>query len=279
MRGSSLSHPDALEILEPFLVTGWNGAYGRRMPADIRKLHREYGAREKNNVTFFVLDTSGEFVGAFHPFPGKTPASLGFSPDRMGRYLRDQVAKLLEKIEFTRPAKKKKLTLPDIEDGLRMFLTSDNMTGSPIIYTMKWDAEIRNALARTDSRGKIDAEVFSSWLSRIYPDGTMEKGAPYKAILGELDWKKAGANVATLTGDFRMPLAGQEGLAFEGTFKAAVKFEGKEVSSIRCVIRGSYPKKDRHRDRIREIRVEAAIESRSQENPKTQAPNPKRVSK
>ncbi len=268
MRGSSLSHPDVLEILRPFLVTGWNGAHNRRIPVKIQSLLRKLGKREENNVTFFVLDADGGFIGGFHPFPGMTPSTLNFSPEKMGKYLHDRIADLTPGIDLPdHVSKGTELTLPDIDGGIRMFLSSENMKGSALVYTLERNEAIRKALEWKGITGKIDAALFESWLSRVYPDGTMEKGVPYKAVLGELAWKKAGKEIATLTGEFRMPLASHEGLAFDGTFKAVLEYENKKLKSIRCVIRGTYPKKDRFRGNIRKIGVEVALESRPRKSP------------
>lgn len=269
MRGGSLGHPDVIEALKPFIVTSWyvsNADFGE-MPAELLRLQREAGLRHENNIGCFVLDEKARLVRGFHPWPGPTPNSLGFDKDRMGRHLRAEIEKATQGMKLPEVKKEDRpIKLPDVERGVRIYLKLESRTASwrtPVVETVPAKAVDAQLLAWPREERGVPAEKLKAWLDPIFPPGIMDQGpGTYARIGGTLTLKPAGPRAALLAGDVELVMGDREATTIRGRLEAAFTYEADALKSLRGVFEGNYPRRDRMRGGVHDIRMTAAIESR-----------------
>ncbi len=269
MRGGSLSHPEVIEALKPFIVTSWyvsNADFGE-MPAELLRLQREAGLRHEGNIGCFVLDEKARLVRGFHPWPGPTPNSLGFDKDRMGRHLRAEIDKATKEMKLPEVKKEERpIKLPDVERGVRIFLKLDSRTASfrtPVVETVPSKPVDAQVLAWPREEREIPVEKLKAWFDPIFPPGVMDQGpGTYARFGGRLTIKPAGPRAAVLSGDVELVMGDRGATAIRGRLEVALAYEADAMKSLRGVFEGNYPKRDPMRGGVHDIRMTAAIESR-----------------
>ena len=157
MRGSSLSNPDLVEALAPFVVAVWNGRNTDEMPDHVRAVYETGpGRRARTNLLFFVLDANGKTVEVLDPYPGKNPSSLGFDRQEQARYLLEQIREVSSRIDLPAPSERSgRLNLPAASgegqpSGLRMLLQFQTRLRSgytaPVVEVLPLTPSEREAL-------------------------------------------------------------------------------------------------------------------------------------
>jgi hypothetical protein len=272
MRGSSLSHPEVIQALRPYIVTSWTGRGEREMPPDVRELLRSTPIEHGCNIALIVLDPEGRVVEAFRPFPGHTPQSLGFDPERMGAYLRDRILGASSRLRLPQVDPPGGLRLPDVEGpGVRLFLTFRNegrfhpTSGAPVVEAVSLTREEREALRRPEATRPLDAAALRRWLEQLYPPAVMDGPGGVKRVGGTLEVRPVDAATALLRGRVRLVLHDSDETEYEGTLEAVLTYRdgSADLASLRGVFEASIFRQDRPPGRrVHETRLLAAIESR-----------------
>ncbi len=257
VRGQQLSDPAVVGLLQPFIVTYWNGAHEVRMKDQVMKIFRQANLREQNNMFAFVLDHEGALVYGFQCFEGRVPRG---GPVENSRYFKKQIDLALWGLRLPKQKRKSRLSLPDVSDGVRVYVRLAETQGAyakPVVETVKMSEAVRRALARPSQKTTIPASTLASWLGQIYPPGMMEQTNRVERITGDLEFRPVGRSYAILEGSVGITLGGQ---SYRGTLSVVVSYGQKRV--IRGVYEGAYPRYDRYRKQTRSLRLVAAIESR-----------------
>src|SRR5690349_11793645 len=128
VRGSSLSHTKVVEALRPFIVSFWGQANDEPIPDDIQPLYDRSGRRGGSNVRCFVLSHDGKLLHSFNGFPGNNPNPMRYSSDEYADYFAAEInrAELPVKVK----ARETRLKLPDIKNGVRLFIRLPEHRGS-----------------------------------------------------------------------------------------------------------------------------------------------------
>ncbi len=263
MRGGPLSNPEIVQLLQPFIMTSWNGAASVMGP-DIKGIYTQANLPKDTNVSAYVLDQWGRLIHAFQGLPG-----------RGGNDRSDY------KIEITRAIKKLNLpstrtpqtasarpnAIPDLKAsvpgfpaGVRLFLRLNNdrdpfRSGLPVVEVVPMTPdEWRNLFLPEGSAGRrIEAEALRKWLVHLYPAGirTADQQIPFRKMTGELKLEPAGSSGESRYGLLQGAILlskGEEGPAadakssFQGTLRAVLTYPrgGADVQSLRGVIDGFY---------------------------------------
>lgn len=271
-----------VEVLDPFIVTVWNGRSREDMPADVREVYEATDGRGIwTNIILFVLDSSGEVVDYFQPFPGKNPGSLGFDRDRMGGYIREQVERVGAKLDLSKakPRSVRELWLPRASGAgdrpwLRIYVSfvrpksmRMNSYRAPVVEPVALGKRELKALRYPEAEREIRAQELGSWFEQIYPPAQMSRSGMVEQIAGSLTLAPAGRDAqqryAILTGDIAMVLDDRGATEYGGMVEIVLGYaEGAlEPSFVRGVFGGIFPRSDRMSGRMHEIMVIAAIES------------------
>lgn len=252
MRGSSLSKPENLELLRPFVVTSWHGGGTGGMDPAVKAVWDKSDVPKNTNVFMFVLDSQGALVHGFQGLP------RGRDHDHFRTEFGKAAARL--KIPEAKPARE---NLPDVGRGVRLFIRTDR-TRAPIVEAA---AEDWAALAYPEAAREVDPGAFKKWLFHLYPPAirTADQSKPFQAVSGALKLRPAGtgakARYAILSGEFRLAKGADTDSAFEGKLEAVVTYapDQAEARSVRGVVEGTYLYRQRGEQ---SIKLSAAIESR-----------------
>lgn len=273
MRGSSLSHPRVIAALRPFIVSVWNGRDERDAPREVRDALDDADLRGvETNLKLLVLDSKGRVRTSFSPFPGRNPASLGFDPDRMGRYLAGKIEAAWKALGSPpAPEAPAKLALPDVKDGVRLYVKIDGgRTGhyrAPVVEAVAFSDAEREALAWPEAEREVEARSLRRWLCQVYPPAIMDGMGGLDEISGKLRLRPAGADErrrwATLSGRVRMTLDNDAETRYHVDVELALAYtrDSPRLASLRGAIEGTFNKPDRRGDGTR-MPITAAIESR-----------------
>ena len=278
MRGSSLSSPAALEALRPFIVAVWDGRPDDEMPSDVREVYEEARRTPRQtNILLCVLDSQGKLVRAFPPFPGQHPGSLGFDPQRMGNYLKEQIQQSTVGMKLPQVAARTTLTLPDVEGtgqpaGVRIFVSfKANQIGQfrvPAVEAVPMRDSEREALRLPTGPRTVPAVTLRRWLEQFYPPGIMDGYGGFDRIAGSLQLTPAGtdttARYAVLQGDVQFTLDNRNAAAYSGRVEILLEYGLKSdaLAAVRGVMEGNFPREDRFGRANETVRMTAAIESR-----------------
>ncbi len=259
MRGGPLSDSEVVEALQPYVVTYWAQKDRAAPPPEIQALYDKADRRMGSNVTCFVVDSRGKLLHSFNGFPNGEKNPTGISMKEIARYFVAEIAKAGAEA----PARTNRLTLPDIADGVRLFVRLDGEKlfesyRSPVLEVVADDGEWKT-LARSASVREIDASKLARWLRLCYPPGINEQLKPYGEVAGTLTLKPQADGTAILAGKVRMTSGD---ISFEGTFQAVITYEEDQLSLLRGVVEGTYPRHDKSRRRKSDLKLVAAIESR-----------------
>ncbi len=267
MRGGPLSEPAVLKLLQPFVVTAWNGVEAS-MPREVKEIFGPSDvAKEKRGNTFvFLLDPQGRLVHGFHGLSGR---GVGRSDYKV------EIAKGLAKLKLPEgkpPDRERPPVLPDLKGavgkvpaGVRIFLRRQG--GRPVVEVVPMGAESWKALAFPEKEREIEAETLRTWLVQLYPPAirTVDQRKPFKKITGSLKLAPAGADergrYALLSGEVRLAKGDEKESAFEGALQAVLTYrsDAPEVRSVRGVVEGDYVYRIRGTQRLP---LKVAIESR-----------------
>ena len=278
MRGSSLSNPQVIQALRPFIVTVWNGENRRQMPDDVRGVYESADLNGiQGNIVLFVLDWKGKVIRAFQPFPGLNPSSLGFDRERMGRYLLDEIERATKSLKLpTRVPKKETLSLPTVVGrekpaGLRVLASFDcarmSSYRAPVVEAVAIQNAERQALKWPQRATTVPAKKLERWLEQIYPPAIMDRSGRIKEVSGNLTLTPAGKRgnnrFAVLRGRVHLVMDDGVGTAFDGGLELVVTYSqrGNRMESLKGVFKGVYPKPDRRHNRTLDIGIMAAIET------------------
>jgi len=264
VRGGSLSNPDVIELLKPFLLASWHGS-GTNLPSEIQALFEKSGVARNINVFGFALDSKGELAHGFPALPG------GRAPN----YFKEEVAKAVDKLK---PAKvePKGTALPDLKGsgpppaGVRIFLrSSESGRGkpAPIVEVVATPPETWNLLAYPDQPRDVEAQALKAWLVQLYPAAirTADQSKPFKTIAGSLKLQAAGGDakrrVALLRGDVRLSKGGETESEVEGRLELVLTYaaDAADAISARGFFEGTYLYRQRGELKFQ---LAAAIESR-----------------
>jgi hypothetical protein len=232
----------------------------------------------QSNVDLAVLDSSGRLVHWFDAMPRDARGPRRSLAQYTAREL--QTAARWLKIDVGR-ARKRPLKLPDLKQsrGIRVFvsLKDDRMTAyrAPVVEVVPLTKQDWKPLAYPIEKRNVEAGVFKSWLSQVYPPGMMERTNPrtklvykIKAVEGTLLLSPAGADdkhrYALLSGTVRLTDEGQDEFSYEGKLEVALTYKlgDPNVKTLRGVFEGIYPRYDRMHNRTRRLPLLAAFESR-----------------
>lgn len=268
VRGSSLSHPKVVETLRPFIVAFWGQANDEPVPADIRPLYEAsgYGGGRRDpaggsNVRCFVLDAGGRLLHAFNGFPDNAPNPTAYSPDQYASYFVGEIAYGAARLSL--PKVDTTLKLPDVKDGVRLFIRLPQHRGSyaaPVVEVVENESEWKE-LAYPKTPREIDASKLSRWLRLCYPPGVNEHLEPFQIVKGTLTLKPAGENQAVLSGPIELAMSGRSDHPFAGSLEAVLRYQSSGVA-LRGVVDGVYPRFDPPRGRWIDWPLTTAIESR-----------------
>jgi hypothetical protein len=272
VRAGPLSQPQVLKLLDPFVVTAWNGPGESAMPADVREI---FSASEQSrdpkrlNVFMFVLDHEGRLVHGFHGLSGRGDGRSDYQAE---------ITRAISKLPSAPPARlKQPRSLPDLEAaggrapaGVRLFVgrASERQPSKNIVVeTVAMKDDQWQALSFPEKTKDLEAEVLKGWLVQMYPPAirTVDQSKPFIKITGALQLEPAGVDqknrYALLQGKVHLAKGDEKASAFEGTLRAVITYrlDAPEVQSVRGVVEGEYLYRIRETQRIPLV---AAIESR-----------------
>lgn len=266
VRGSSLSHPEVVEALRPFIVTFWGQSNNERLPDDVLPLHQASGGASHfatgSNVRCFVLDADGRLLHWFNGFPNHTGNPTGRSSDEFAAYYireinRSGAGRTARRAEMP-------LKLPEVGNGVRLFIRFTGQRdayASPVVEAVESLDEWKTLSPPTSAR-EIDAAKLSRWLRLCYPAGVNEQLEPYTGVHGKLTLTPAGPNQAVLAGKVRMDLPDRKSPPFDGTFRAVLTYGTGGAVRLRGVVEGGYPRFDWNQVAWADWPLTVAIESR-----------------
>lgn len=241
-------------------------------------MYNQISKRMPSNIVLFVMDSNARVVDAFSPFPQGNIRSLGFNSDRMGTYVRDKIAAVIEGMDLPNVERsREKVHPPDIDDmgykeGVRIFLSLESrLMGHykmPTVEVVPLTRKERKALEYPVKTKTVDAEELRSWLEQIYPPAIMERSGYVKALSGTLKLTPAGSKrdmrYAILRGEVRFHFDDAKGTKYKGELALVLSYPKTSLAftTMRGIFHGMYPKSDRMQRRSIDIRMTAAIESR-----------------
>jgi len=261
VRGSSLSQPQVIEALRPFIVSFWGQADNEPIPADLLPFYKA-SERGTSNVHCFVLDSKGKFLHGFDGLPVIQGSPLTLSPAQLSAYYVREIARGTKGMSLPLPKGEPLTRLPDVKDGVRLFIRlpgRQDTYGYPIVETVENRDEWKTLAFPKTSR-EIDAGKLSRWLSLCYPPGVNEQLHPFGSVKGALTLKPTGPNEALLSGKVRMAKSDGDYELFEGTFEAVITYG--TATTFRGALTGIYWRFDAPRNRWMDWDMTAAIESR-----------------
>jgi hypothetical protein len=278
LRGGPLSNREIVDLLQPFIVTSWNGAGPSAMEPELREIFTRSAVPKDTNVFVFILDHHFHPVHAFRGLAGRGPGRSDFKVE-----IATAMAKLNGSVKLARPAGDRPRAVPDLASsgssvpaGVRLFIrrTDDPVQSMiPVVEVVpmkpnEWD----QLLVSEGSSGKeIEADALRSWLVHLYPPAIRAVDAlvPFRTITGRLKLEPSGSDekfrYAVLHGPVQLTKDavrnGDTDSAFEGTIQAVVTYprDVSRVASLRGVIDGVYLYRVRGE---RAVKLSAAIESR-----------------
>ena len=218
-------------------------------------------------------------------FDGFRPANLSRSP-RSGKreslvaYTARELRRSLTQLELaTTPTEAHPLKLPDLEvPGVRVFvrLLDERMRAyrAPVVEVVALDDADWRAMAYPKAKRTVDAIRLKRWLSQVYPPGVMERTNPQTKkvylidkVQGSLSLEPSGASdewrYALLRGEVRLTDEGPDNFEYGGRVELVLAYSltQERVRSIRGTFDGFYPRRDRARGRVRQVPLQAAVES------------------
>jgi len=252
VRGHSLSSPEVLRALAPYVVTHWNGGELGEMPEEIRPICSNWKPtrREPSPLLFFVFDAKGTFIKAFEPMPEGRPDHV----DQWAGYLLERLqslAKTLGLKDGGEPA----LRLPDVKEGIRIFIKSTRPNHGaanykvPICEVVSVEEE-RALLKYSETTRTIDAVRLGRWLNEYYPAAIMDATGKPIGLSGSLTLSPAGSDgkkrYAILRGEpeWTMDDPRHTHYRYRGTVEIVLAYppESSEFVWVRGAIRGSFSK-------------------------------------
>lgn len=269
MRGSCLSHPEALAALRGFIVTSWSGNTDLRnprgMPPEVARIHATAaGTRVSgSNIKCFILTPDGEVEAVFNAFPNNDVSSFGFDPDEAGRYFAKSVRHFARDLTIPAPAADSfELALPrTLPDGspadarLLLHITPRSLIAqyrSAVAEPLLLGEEVRSALG---SQGKsasgsrpVAASSLGSVLRQFYPPAIMQQSGKISAVAGTLTLTSLGTNGegawSKLTGTASLTLDDGVASKFPVTVDALVLNDPATgaCKSVRGILQGVCPK-------------------------------------
>lgn len=266
VRGSSLSQPQVIEALRPFIVAFWGQANDEPIPADLRPLYAASNARG-SNVTCFVLDAGGRLLHSFNGFPGQMGNPTAYSREQYAAYFAGEITRGAARLSQPPPARRDeelKLRLPEPTNGVRLFVRLPYARDSysyPVVETVE-NRDEWATLAYPTAEREIDAAKLSRWLRLCYPPGVNEQLEPFGVVKGKLTLTPAGKDQAILSGKIRLARSATDYDIFQGTLEAVVTYASasKSTVSLRAVVDGTYWRFDRYRNGWMDWKLVAAIE-------------------
>ena len=284
MRGSSLSHPDVVSTLRPFIMVSWNGTSTRDFPEDVGTLYRQADLpRDGGPIRLFVLNPEGQLEAAFFPFAGQSPATLGFDQQRMGTFLKQEIRKASAGMDLskTRVASRqlklpalaalKAPTVSQMPAGVRILLSLEhpfsNSYRVPVIETVAVNAAEEKALQYPETTRRVPAQSLTRWLEQLYPPGMMERSGRILDVEGSLLFRPAGsddqARYAILQGTVYFTFDDARKTRYEGTVAVAFRYarNAEKMKSFRGIYRGIFPKQDKQGKGEARILMQAVLES------------------
>jgi hypothetical protein len=261
VRGSSLSQPQVIEALRPFIVSFWGQAGNEPIPADQLPFYKATG-RQSSNVYCFVLDSTGQFLHGFDGLPAIQGRPLTVSPGELASYYVREIARGTKGLSLPLPKSAAVTRLPEAKDGVRLFIRlpgRQDTYGYPIIETVE-NRDEWQTLAYPKASREIDAGLLSRWLSLCYPPGVNEQLHPFGSVKGALTLKPTGPTEALLSGKIRMAKSEGDYELFEGTFEAVLTYGA--ATTVRGVLSGIYWRFDAPHNRWSDWELTTAIESR-----------------
>ena len=268
MRGSCLSHSDAIEALKGFIVTSWSGHTDLRdpkgMPPEVARVHAAAaGTRVKGNIKCFILTPDGEVEAVFNAFPNNDVTTFGFDADEAGRYFAKSVRHFSSELKIPDRAKNEsRLALPKtLQDGTpadaRLVLhvspkSQPSQYRAAVAEPLRLGTEARSALSSVGKPTKesrtVPASSFASVLKLFYPPAIMQKTGEISAVAGTLRLTPIGTNSAgtwaKLTGTATLALDDGADTRFPVNVDAMVLTApvGGAFKSVRGILEGVCPK-------------------------------------
>lgn len=251
------------------------------MPDDVARIFNRSTRqpRSENNILCFVLDSNAKLLHIFNAFRGKTPVSPRGSAAELASYFTSQIQHAMTGTRLASRKWKGDLVLPDIENGVRIFIRSYDRRGfldnDPIVEVEPMTAADWEPFSFDHVDQKFTAATLEKWLAHVYPNA--QRGVPplirIRSISGELKLQSAGADIdrryAILHGNFHLEGNGRsdrqrsdQKYSLSGSIEAVLTYnlDSPDVRSVRLVVHGVYPSTDR--GVVRNQRLSAAIESR-----------------
>lgn len=284
MRGSSLSHPDVVATLRPFILVSWNGTSTRDFPEDVGTLYKQANlSRNGGPIRLFVLNPAGELEAAFFPFAGQSPATLGFDPQRMGTFLKQEIKKASAGMDLSKTrVAGRQLKLPGLTTlkpaavsqmpaGVRVLLSLEhpfsNSYRVPVIETVAVNVAEEKVLQYPQTSRRVSAHSLKRWLEQLYPPGMMERSGRILDVQGDLLLRPSGSDeqfrYAILQGTVYFTFDDARQTRYEGTVAIAFRYarNAGKMKSFRGIYRGIFPKQDRQGKGEARILMQAVLES------------------
>jgi len=275
VRGYTLSHPDVIRAMAPYVVTHWNGNDFEKMPAEVRTIVEKYSKNRKGPLQFFVFDAKGQFVKVFKPYR----EGQRFEPSRMHEDLLPQLRELATLLGLKEESKEPALRLPDVEgaapvSGVRLFLKLRSRSAQPLNYkapvceAVAVSDEERAALVYPETERTVESAALKRWLEQFYPPAIMESSNRTPSVGGSLILTPAGSDArvryAVLRGDLQWTMDDKRKSKYRGTVAIVLTYalDSSAVATVRGVAEGTYSKYDRRGDGSIEFEMKATIESR-----------------
>lgn len=259
VRGSSLSQPQVVEALRPFIVAFWGQANREPIPADLLPLYQA-SQRGGSNVRCFILGPDGALRHSFNGFPGNAGNPLGYSTQAYASYFTGEIARGVAGLKL--PKVEPALKLPDVKDGVRLFIRVPGREGAygyPVVETVENRDEWKT-LAYPETPRRVEAFRLSRWLRLCFPPGVNEQLHPFGVVKGTLTFQPAGKQQAILRGPVKMAKTENDYDLFEGTFEAVLTYG--PTPTLRGAVDGVYWRFEPRRQRWMDWKLTTAIESR-----------------
>lgn len=282
MRGSCLSHTDALEALHGFIVTSWSGHTDLRnpkgMPPEVARVHATAaGTSVRGNIKCFILTPDGEVEAVFDAFPNNDVRTFGFNADAAGRHFAKNVRHFSSELKI--PGRTKdatQLSMPKtLQDGTpadtRLLLhisprSQPSQYRASVAEPLRLGTKARAALS-TDGKSKagprtVAASSVAAVLKHFYPAAIMQNSGQISAVAGTLTLTPIGANHegawAKLTGTATLTLDDGAGTTFPVEMDALVVTDlaSGDFKSVRGILEGVCPKVPFNNTRVRTHQLE-----------------------
>ena len=284
MRGSSLSHPDVVATLRPFILVSWNGTSTRDFPEDVGTLYRQANlSRNGGPIRLFVLNPAGELEAAFFPFAGQSPATLGFDQQRMGTFLKQEIKKASAGMDLSKTrVAGRQLKLPALTTlkpaavsqmpaGVRVLLSLEhpfsNSYRVPVVEAVAANMAEEKVLQYPQTSRRVSAHSLKRWLEQLYPPGMMERSGRILDVQGDLLFRPSGSDeqsrYAILQGTVYFTFDDARKTRYEGSLAIAFRYarNAEKMKSFRGIYRGIFPKQDKQGKGEARILMQAVLES------------------